>query len=40
MTPGIELPGWKWIDLKKLNNTLEKYKNIDENKLLENLGYF
>ncbi|TYQ16625.1 UNVERIFIED_CONTAM: mannonate dehydratase [Acetivibrio alkalicellulosi] len=37
---GFSLPGWEPYRLKELKDTLEKYKSIDEEKLLENLKYF
>ena len=37
---GFVLPGWEPYRLKELKDTLEKYKNIDEEKLFENLKYF
>lgn len=37
---GFELPGWESYRLKELKDTLEKYKNVDEEKLFSNLKYF
>lgn len=37
---GFELPGWEPERLKTLKVLFEQYKNVDEEKLLENLGYF
>jgi len=37
---GFELPGWEADRLKELKVLFEKYKNVDEEKLFENLGYF
>ena len=37
---GFVLPGWEPYRLKELKDTLEKYKNIDEEKLFVNLKYF
>ena len=39
-TQGFILPGWEWDRLEKLEKTFEMYKNIDEQKLFENLVYF
>ncbi len=37
---GFSLPGWEPYRLKELKDTLEKYKDVDEEKLFENLKYF
>lgn len=37
---GFVLPGWEPYRLKELKDTLERYKNVDEEKLFENLKYF
>lgn len=37
---GFSLPGWEPYRLKELKDTLEKYKNVDEEKLFDNLKYF
>jgi len=37
---GLSLPGWEPYRLAELKTTFEKYKNIDEKKLFENLKYF
>lgn len=37
---GFSLPGWEPERLKELKNVLEIYKNIDKEKLRENLKYF
>ncbi|KAF2959249.1 mannonate dehydratase [Thermotoga sp. 38H-to] len=37
---GFVLPGWEWDRLEKLRETFELYKNVDEEKLFENLVYF
>ncbi len=37
---GFSLPGWEPERLKSLKYLFEQYKKVDENKLLENLGYF
>lgn len=40
ISKGLSLPGWEPERLKHLKNLFELYKNVDEDKLLENLGYF
>ncbi len=37
---GFTLPGWEPERLSELKDTFEKYKNIDEDKLFDNLKYF
>lgn len=37
---GYSLPGWEPERLKTLKELFEKYKSVDEEKLLDNLGYF
>ncbi|MDK2811610.1 MAG: mannonate dehydratase [Petroclostridium sp.] len=37
---GFELPGWEPERLKVLKDLFEQYKDVDEEKLFENLGYF
>lgn len=37
---GFTLPGWEPYRLKELKSVLDQYKNIDEDKLFENLKYF
>lgn len=37
---GFSLPGWEPYRLKELKETFEKYKDIDEDKLFDNLKYF
>lgn len=37
---GYELPGWEPERLKTLRLLFQQYKDVDEKKLLENLGYF
>lgn len=37
---GYDLPGWEPERLKTLKDLFVKYKDVDEEKLLENLGYF
>ena len=37
---GYSLPGWEPERLKELNEVLEKYKSVNEDKLFENLRYF
>jgi len=37
---GNKLPGWEPERMNKLKLLLEQYKEVDERKLLENLGYF
>lgn len=37
---GFSLPGWEPERLKELQSVLEKYQDVDENKLFENLQYF
>ncbi|WP_455258739.1 mannonate dehydratase, partial [Peptoniphilus asaccharolyticus] len=39
-TNGFSLPGWEPERLQELNRVLEIYKDIDEEKLLENYKYF
>lgn len=37
---GFSLPGWEPDRLKELKETFEKYKDVDEDKLFDNLKYF
>lgn len=37
---GFSLPGWESYRLKQLQSLFEMYKDVDENKLLQNLIYF
>lgn len=37
---GFTLAGWDWSKLEKLSELLELYKDLDEEKLFENLVYF
>lgn len=37
---GYYLPGWEPYRLKELKKVFEQYKNVDEEKLFENLKYF
>lgn len=37
---GFTLPGWEPYRLKELKNVLDHYKNVNEDKLFENLKYF
>jgi mannonate dehydratase len=37
---GFSLPGWEPERLKELTHLFEAYKDIDEEKLFDNLGYF
>ncbi|NLV35368.1 MAG: mannonate dehydratase [Clostridiaceae bacterium] len=37
---GFSLPGWEPERLKELKETFEKYKDVDEDKLFDNLRYF
>ena len=37
---GFTLPGWEPNRLKELDDVLNKYKSVDEEKLLENFKYF
>lgn len=37
---GFTLPGWEPERLKELKDTFERYKEVDEDKLFENLKYF
>lgn len=37
---GFSLPGWEPERLKELQSVLEKYQDVDENRLFENLQYF
>jgi mannonate dehydratase len=37
---GYILPGWEPYRLKKLTQVIEQYKNVDEEKLFDNLSYF
>lgn len=37
---GFELPGWEPERMKEIKGLFEKYKNVDEEKLWDNLKYF
>lgn len=37
---GFSLPGWEPYRLKELKKVLDQYKNVDEDKLFDNLKYF